>query len=168
MFNKKAMVDDLADFLFLVLIASFSLFFLSGVLHNNIKQSEANSVEQIDDTNAMHLFLLYLETPIGHAGATVADLMVLAQRSPEAQSQLKTVTEEFAKIANTELFQGIRIEYPSQIIVPLNFNSNAVSRYTTITLYSSDGKEIKVMLYGKVKASDQEFANAASLGPGAG
>jgi|SRR3989338_3033855 len=166
--SQKGMLDDLFDFIFTVVMAFFLLFFLSGALNSSVSKSKDLAVENANTFTASNQLLQYLRTPVRTTGATISDLIVAGETQEDIQQQVTKATLDFSQAIHSDLFLGVIITYPDSKVVALPFDINVASRYATINLPSLTGKEIEIAVYGKRKRSEQEFAQAASLGEGAG
>jgi len=151
--NKRGLVHHWADLVFTVFFGLLLFFFLNGVLQGSVKAQEKTSLEMLNQAQAQELLLTYLRTPVEEG--TISDLIVRAEQQPEHQAKLQQRTKKFVQNAGNRLFQGIVINYP-QDEIPLLFPEylQKLSAYATISLYNSQNQEIKVTLYGELKASE--------------
>jgi hypothetical protein len=76
--GKKAMMDDLFDLMFTIVVAFFALLFLSGALNANVDNSNEIALNAFDEYLAEQRFLTFLESPATIQGkqGNVAELIV--------------------------------------------------------------------------------------------
>jgi hypothetical protein len=78
--NKKAMMDDLFDFLFTVITLFFSLMFIQVVISGNVQDKQELTLDRLSEFTGSQLMIDYLNSPIEVNGnkMTMQDLIILA------------------------------------------------------------------------------------------
>lgn len=153
MMNKKGLIEDWTDLIVTVFLGLFLFFFLNGILQEGVKSQEKNSLEQLNEMRAEELLLMYLRTPA--EGGTMGEVVLLGEHQPEYRVILQQRTEELITATAHPLFRGVAITYSGdelQILLPDYLQE--LSAYATISIFNSQNQEIRVTIYGELKASE--------------
>ncbi len=150
--NKKGFLDDMMDFLFLVVGAILVFILVFGVLGEISSNRVEETNSQVERINGKMNLLAYLRVPV--EGTNMADLIVLAEKNPELREKIAKKTEEIVSLFNDQAFSGILIYYPieegsAQEVISVG--SEFIIPDPGVSLVSAEGKEIKVYVRRSVK-----------------
>ncbi len=146
------MLDDLADFLFTVMVGFFLFFFLNGVLQQDVEAKQRLAEEQLDGVLAEELLLSYLHAPVaGEMRETYAGLIEESAKDGESLPRLKEATKQEIEARGNPLLKGIVLERDGER-VPVYFSvlPSQTSEYASLTLASGT----TVHLYGKQRTGE--------------
>ncbi|MFC1686845.1 hypothetical protein ACFL0E_00625 [Nanoarchaeota archaeon] len=161
--NKKAVMDDMFDFLFTVMALFFILLFVNMTLLWGVGEKEELALENIDVTNSNSVLLNYLNYPIDGEGI-IADLIVSAETDKEAKKKLINLTNKLILDLKNPLFKRIMIKYPSKDVYDAIYPQSG-----TYSLYSeTEISGIKVAIHGDQKLTEGQEMKIASTGGRAG
>ncbi len=152
--NKKGFLDDMMDFLFLVVGALLVFALVFGVLGEISSNRVEETNPQVERITGKTNLLAYLRVPV--EGTNMADLIVLAEKNPELREKVVKKTEEIIFLFNDQAFSGILIYYPikegsAQDVISVG--SEFIIPDPGVSLVSPEGKEIKVYVRRSVKKS---------------
>ncbi len=111
--GKKGMMDDLFDFLFTVMMAVFSLFFLNIHLSGGVDKAKEQGLDKLNLINSDFVLLNYLRAPIG-LGRNIADLVSTSDLNLEELE--KETYAFFSKDDCLRIVLSSLVELPQEVL----------------------------------------------------